>query len=260
MTPLHIEQHTIPFLDGSLFAQIWLPDGAQKAPIVLMHDSLGCVALWRDFPSQLASATGRMVVAYDRLGFGRSSAHADALPMSFVADEAHQGLAQVLQHLGLHTFVVLGHSVGGGMAVCSAAHYPQRCESLITLSAQAFVEARTILGIRAAKKQFSEPGALDRLARYHGDKAGWVLHAWTDTWLSSAFASWSLDTYLRKVRCPALIIHGEQDEFGSAAHPQRIAQGVQGESSMHLLAGCAHMPHKEQTLHCLELIQTHLNR
>lgn len=252
--------HHIPTPQGTLFAQVWTHDLAQWAPIVMLHDSLGCVALWRNFPQQLAQATGRTVVAYDRLGFGQSSPYPGTLPVNFVADEAQQGLAAMLDYFGIEQFVALGHSVGGGMAVCAAAAYPARCEALITIAAQSHVEAQTAAGIRQAAQQFAEPGAMNRLAKYHGDKADWVLHAWTDTWLSAEFAHWRLDEVLPLVRCPTLVIHGDRDEYGSTVHPKSIAQDVQGPNVLAILSGCAHMPHKEQTQRCLALIQAHLKQ
>lgn len=254
------QTHHIPTPDGLLFAQVWVPDLAQGSPLVLLHDSLGCVALWRDFPQKLAAATGRTVIAYDRLGFGNSAAHPSELALSFVADEAQQGFAQVLQYFGLENFVVLGHSVGGGMAICCAAHYPQACQGLVTIAAQTFVEDRTIAGIRSAQQQFAQPGGMERLAKYHGTKADWVLRAWTHTWLSAGFAHWRLDGVLPQVCCPTLAIHGALDEYGSNTHPQMIASTVQGPASLEILPGCGHLPHKEQAAHCVALIAAHLNQ
>ena len=258
MIELQVQQHRIATPSGEIFAQMWTHDLAQGAPIVLLHDSLGSVTLWRDFPSELAQVTGRAVVAYDRAGFGQSSAYNDALPLSFIADEAQHSFAAVRDYFGLEQYVLLGHSVGGGMAVCAAAAYPEQCMSLITLSAQSLVQAHTTEGIRQAKLQFQQPGAMDKLRKYHGDKAEWVLNAWTETWLSEAFASWSLDAYLPHVQCSTLVIHGEADEYGTQEHAQRIAQGVKAQSTLALLPGCGHVPHREQTVQCLELIQEHL--
>ena len=252
--------HHIPTPQGTLYAQVWTHDLAQGAPVVMLHDSLGCVALWRDFPQQLAQMTGRTVVAYDRLGFGQSSAYDGTLPLSFVMDEAQHGLAAVLDFLAIDQFVALGHSVGGGMAVYAAAAHAKRCEALITLAAQSHVEAQTIAGIRAAQQQFAQPGAMDRLAKYHGDKAEWVLRAWTDSWLSSEFAHWRLDDALAQVQCPTLVIHGELDEYGSTTHPKAIAQGVQGPNMLAILSNCGHMPHKEYPQRCLELMRAHLSQ
>ncbi|SPO54814.1 Alpha/beta hydrolase [Pseudomonas sp. JV551A1] len=246
MSNLHTREHWIDTAQGKLFAQEWAPLQAQGAPIILLHDSLGCVALWREFPAQLAQATGHRVIAYDRLGFGRSDAHPGRLRRGFVEDEAQQGFTALREHFSIGDFIVFGHSVGGGMAVACAAAFASQCVGLITESAQAFVEARTLEGIRVADRQFAEPGQLQRLERYHGGKAEWVLCAWVDNWLSEHFADWSLDRLLPQIRCPLLSLHGDNDEFGSPAHPERLVALAGGPGLMRLLQGCGHVPHREQ--------------
>ena len=148
--------------------------------------------------------------------------------------------------LGLQQFLVLGHSVGGGMAAHVAAAYPAQCVALITESAQTFVEARTLEGIRVARDRFAQPGQLERLAKHHGDKAAWVLSAWVDTWLSPAFADFCLQAALQRVQCPVLAIHGDQDEFGSLTHPRHIAEWASGPVALELVEGGGHVPHREQ--------------
>lgn len=249
---LWIETH-----HGRLFAQRWhlgLAPASGRAPIVLFHDSLGCVALWRDFPLQLADATGRDVIAYDRLGFGRSDPHPGRLDCGFVHAEAATGFRALREQLALDAFVAFGHSVGGGMAIATAAAYPDACRALVAEAAQAFVEDRTRAGIRAAREAFVQPGQVERLARYHGRKAEWVLHAWIDTWLADDFADWQLDDALRGVRCPALVLHGDQDEYGSAHHPERIGALIGATATVHLLPGCGHVPHRERTEEVLSLV------
>ncbi|MCG9054297.1 alpha/beta hydrolase [Laribacter hongkongensis] len=176
-----IRQHWIDTPQGRLFAQCWTPDHASEAPVVLMHDSLGCVGLWRDFPLHLAQHCGRCVIAYDRLGFGRSSPRPGTLSPDFIETEAYEGFACLYRQLGLDRFVVLGHSVGGCMAVNCAAAWPHACAGVITESAQAFVDEDIRAGIRAAEQQFARPGPWQRLHQYHGDKTAQVLRAWIDT-------------------------------------------------------------------------------
>lgn len=243
------QEYWIPTDQGKLYARRWTPNDAarQAPPIVLLHDSLGCVDLWRDFPARLSAATGRSVIAYDRLGFGRSDPHPGALsPLHFIHDEAAGGFRSLREALGVERFVVFGHSVGGGMAVACAARIPQACVGLITESAQAFPEDRTLQGIRDAQQAFSEPGQLERLAKHHGAKAQWVLHAWIDSWLSPAFADWRLDDDLVRVQCPVLVLHGDSDEYGSLHHPERIARLAAGPVTQTILASCGHVPHREQ--------------
>jgi len=193
---------------GRIFAREWSPPGVgahrPTSPIVLFHDSLGCVELWRDFPAELSAASGRRVIAYDRLGFGRSDAREVLPELDFIAEEARVYFPAVREQLGLERFVVFGHSVGGGMAVNCAAAFAGACDALITESAQVFPEDLTLSSIAEAKGQFVDESQLQRLARYHGDKARWVLDAWTESWLHPGFAAWSLKSVLPQVRCPVL--------------------------------------------------------
>lgn len=248
---LAIQDGWIDHPQGRLFVRTWRPEGAlqpaqdERLPIVLLHDSLGCVALWRDFPAQLSLHTGRRVIAYDRLGFGRSDAHPGVAPSSFIEDEARTFFPAVRAQLGFDRFIALGHSVGGGMGVHIAARHAQACVGLITESAQAFVEDRTLQGILEAKANFQHADQFARLVKYHGDKAKWVLDAWTETWLNPAYAGWSLDAVLPQVRCPVLALHGEHDEFGSVRHPRQIAEMAAGAGQCEILDGIHHVPHKE---------------
>ncbi|WP_413459823.1 alpha/beta fold hydrolase [Herbaspirillum huttiense] len=235
-----------------LYAALWGGPLAGRTPVVLLHDSLGAVALWRDFPARLAQCTGLPVIAYDRAGFGQSTARSEALPADFIAAEAHGSLQAVLQHFGVAQAILFGHSVGGGMAVSAAAQMPQRVLAVITESAQAFVEERTLEGIRDARASFADPVQLARLAKYHGNdlqQARWVLSAWIDTWLSPSFAHWSLAPMLARLACPVLALHGDLDEFGSLAHPRMIASlpsAFAGQGQFRLLAQCGHVPHRER--------------
>lgn len=190
----------------------------------------------------LARQTSRTVIAYDRIGFGRSDPYPGSIGFDFVAREAEEIVAQLCTALGLGHFVACGHSVGGGMAIETAARFPDRCEALVTMAAQAFVEERTVQGITAAARQFRTTEALARLRRYHGEKAEWVVDAWVDTWLAPEFAAWNVDEALAKITCPILAIHGDGDEYGSVEHPVRIA-GERNE--IRILPGAGHVLHRE---------------
>lgn len=257
MTAIQSREDRIPTARGEVYSKSWSSDTAvsgRAAPIVLLHDSLGCVDLWRDFPERLAAVTGRTVVAYDRIGFGRSVASSGHLPLTFVQDEATSTFKTVIDHLRVDRFVAFGHSVGGGMAIEIAGQFPRACEALITESAQAFVEERTREGIRQAQRNFALPGQLDRLRKYHGDKAEWVLNAWIDTWLSPQFANWSIEQTAGKILCPLLAVHGQNDEYGSIIHPTRIAMQSKGESTVEIVPECGHVPHREHPATVLDLV------
>ena len=245
--------------EGRLYARIWAPDVASlehpEGAFVLLHDSLGSVELWRDFPAQLAQALGRPVVAYDRLGYGRSDPATDLPPPNFVALEVQAGLQPVLDQLGIDDATLIGHSVGGGMGVYAAAQMPQRVRALITIAAQAFPEDRTLQAIAEARVQFQEEVQLARLRKYHGDKARWVVDAWTESWLSPAFAQWHLREALPQVRCPVLALHGQQDEYGTDVHPEIITTLCAGPSRMVLMPDTHHLPHRERPQEVIDQIR-----
>ncbi|MCY1275611.1 2-succinyl-6-hydroxy-2,4-cyclohexadiene-1-carboxylate synthase [compost metagenome] len=254
--PISREDHWIETPHGRMFARRWRPDAdaAGHEPIVLFHDSLGCVELWRDFPEQLAVATQRDVIAYDRLGFGHSDRYSGGWSADFIRAEAERFFPLLREQLDIASFIAFGHSVGGAMAATCATLYPQACRALVTESAQAFVEDRTLDGIRQARDEFAQPGQMARLEKYHGDKAGWVLAAWTETWLSGEFADWTLERMVPAVDCPLLVIHGAEDEYGSLVHPQRIAALATGRRESLILQDCHHVPHREMAERVLEAV------
>jgi len=236
------EEIFLPTSRGQLFVCRWSPEtpNALTPPIVLVHDSLG-------------------VIAYDRLGFGRSDPHPALLtPPDFITDEAVGDFDRVLDHLNIKEFVVLGHSVGGGMGLGVAATVGSRCHALITISAQTFAEEKTLEGVRAAKEFFAVPEQVARISKYHGNKAPWILNAWIENWLSPAFDDWSLDAQIKEARCPILAIHGAEDEYGSQAHAERIAEHAVTPVTLCILEGEGHVPHRTSTKTVLATVKEFL--
>ena len=256
-----IEEHWLPTSQGHLYAKSWCPAGRafpSDPTILLLHDSLGCVELWRNFPERLASTLGLPVLAYDRLGFGRSDPHPGRLAPGFIRDEASMGIRPFCERLGITRLVPLGHSVGGAMAIAAAAQLPALCAAVVTLAAQVFVEEHTLAGIRDARLAFQDPGQIARLARYHGPKTPWVLGAWIETWLSPGFAGWTLDEELAQLRCPLLALHGDRDEYGTPRHPERMARSTPGPFRQAILRDCGHVPHREKPDEVLLLLSRFL--
>jgi len=232
---------------GSVYVKKWTPEKLLfNLPVILMHDSLGSVDLWRDFPELLAKRLSRTVIAYDRLGFGKSDKRKDLPSLNFIEEEALKYFPEIKSGLMISEYILLGHSVGGGMAV-NIASRDKDCKGVVTVASQAFVEELTVKGIEKTKKEFSKPGQIQRLERWHGKKAGWVLDAWTDIWLSPEFSGWSLENCMENVTCPLLAVHGEDDEYGSRAFAEFIAGRAGGISEMLILKNCGHMPHREKT-------------
>jgi pimeloyl-ACP methyl ester carboxylesterase len=192
------------------------------------------------------------------LGFGKSTPRLERPSVDFVSEEAAGSFPALLRALGITRFSLFGHSVGGAMALAIAALQGEACEAVITEAAQAFVEPGTLAGIRSAKQQFGDPGQFQKLAKWHGAKAKWVLDAWTEVWLSPEFSSWSLDGHLGKIQCPVLAIHGDLDEYGSVEFPRRITSRVKSPAQLAIINGCGHVPHRERRKEVLRLASSFL--
>jgi pimeloyl-ACP methyl ester carboxylesterase len=245
---------SVRIAEGTLFTKTWVPvELKDHIPLLLFHDSLGCVRMWRDFPQVLSEKLGKVVIAYDRLGFGQSSERKNIPSKNFINEEAEIYFPKILSELKIDKFDLFGHSVGGAMAIACAAKLAN-CRTVVTEAAQAFVEDRTLNGIRKAEQDFKSPENFERLVKYHGAKASWVLRAWTDVWLSVDFANWTLVPSLKKVDCPVQVIHGDSDEYGSNAFPELICKSVRGKSKMQILSNCGHIPHREKTEEVLKII------
>lgn len=259
--PVRVNDQYVATSNGKLFTRMWEPDSWEAFatdPLILFHESTGSVGQWRDFPEILATALGRKVLAYDRLGFGLSDAHPGRLTPTFMGDEARYFLSPLLEYFQVETFVAVGHSVGGEIAVSTAAAMPERVSAVVTISAQSFVEDVTLAGVNEAKMAFADPDKFRRVVRHHGDKARWVLDAWFDTWLDPAFADWTLDEALKRLACPLMAIHGKKDEFGSVAHPRRMTQVPSAPTRLELLEGVGHIPYRENPELITALIQDFL--
>jgi pimeloyl-ACP methyl ester carboxylesterase len=256
-----ISEEQIPIAEGIIYVKRWTPVNAatlNHCPIILFHDSLGCVDMWRQFPLALSQRLSRPVIAYDRLGFGRSSARLGVPSIRFVSEEAETYFPQLKDRLGIGEFVAFGHSVGGAMAVLVAAQLSPECCAVVTEAAQAYVEQKTLTSIADSKGRFANPQELAKLARYHGNKAAWVVSAWTETWLSHEFADWNLRSALPNVTCPLLAIHGDRDEYGSMEFPAVLSSLTSGYAEQLLIADCGHVPHREKEELVLDKIESFL--
>jgi len=259
---VQIVESTLNVPGGRLFVKRWIPpiedNPRNPPPIILFHDSVGCVEMWRHFPIALAIRLNRTVIAYDRLGYGRSSERQEFPSIRFVREEAEKFFPLISSGLGLSKYLLFGHSVGGAMAVIAAALFPNECEAVITEASQAFVEIKTLKAIAAAKEKFKHPAELEKLARFHGKKARWVVDAWTETWLTPEFADWSLREDLAQVQCPLLAIHGDRDEYGSDAFPEVLASVRYGDKLV--VPNCGHVPHREHEGLIVEAVARFLPR
>ena len=213
--------------------------------LVFLHEGLGSIRQWRDFPQRVAEATGCAAVLYDRYGYGRSDVLAEArVGIRFMHDEALIALPQLLSALEIDSPVLVGHSDGASISLIYAgAGKPVR--GVAVMAPHVFVEDLGLRSIEKARAQFEATDLRERLARYHRD-ARKTFYLWNDAWLDPQFRNWNIEEFLPGIRCPVLAIQGEQDEYGTMAQLESIRSKVNGPCELVKLADCGHSPHRDQ--------------
>lgn len=247
MDPISFCDQRVALGSHSVFVRRWqaVESGSAQAPLLLFHESLGCTTMWRDFPSQLCAATGRAVIAYDRIGYGQSTPSRRPPNRSFITDEAEGTVAPLLEALQVDRFIGFGHSTGGSMALAAAAQLGKRCVGVVSESGHAFVENCTRRGVEAARLRFQDPAQFGRLERHHGCRARWVLDTWIETWLSPWFDDWNLDQLLTQIACPILLLHGSKDPYGTIDQAHHVSALANGPTTLVSMHDCGHTPHLE---------------
>ena len=229
---------------GEIEVAAWGPSPDEAATIILLHEGLGCVALWRDFPSRLSKATGCGVVAYSRLGYGASSPVTPPLPLERMALEAQTVLPQLLDAIDPRKFALVGHSDGATIAAHYLAGEPDaRLDRAVLIAPHFFVEESNLQAIRATREAFETGCLRDRLAKYHGANVDCAFYGFAETWLAPAFRDWDMRVEIPRWRHPVLFIQDDDDPYGSEA--QAEAAGRSPCCRVANLTGCAHAPHLE---------------
>jgi pimeloyl-ACP methyl ester carboxylesterase len=224
-------------------------DGARRA-LVLLHEGLGSVGLWRDFPQALHAATGRRVVVFSRFGHGRSDPPRAPRTPAFFHEEADDVLPALLAQLDAPEPLLVGHSDGASIALVHAARHP--VSGLALLAPHVFLEDSMVPPIRVTRREFEEGELRARLARHHDDPDV-AFHGWCDVWLDPAMRDWSLEPEAAEVVAPTLLIQGAEDEYASLAHLERIEARVRGPVRRLVVPG-GHSPHLEQAEAVVEAI------
>jgi len=229
-----------------------------EPPVVLLHEGLGSLKMWRDFPAQLADSTGRRVLAYSRAGYGQSHPVGCQRAVSYMHEEALQRLPELLDKLGIVNPVLFGHSDGASIALILAGAQVRPVSALILEAPHVFVEDISVQSIRAAKVAYESGDLRERLSRYHGDVDG-AFYGWNDIWLSAEFRSWSIENYLPTLKCPVLAIQGVDDEYGTMEQVDRIAR-AHAYTTLLKLRDCRHSPHRDQLALVLRSVESFLKR
>ena len=230
---------------GNLETAWWGPGPTEAPTIVLLHEGLGCVSLWRDVPSLLAEATGWGVFAYSRSGYGQSDPCPLPRPLTYMQDEARDTLPLVLREAGVQRAVVIGHSDGGSIAAVYAGNDPAiELLGVVTIAAHFFVEDLNIASIEQIRTAYQTTDLRDRLARYHRDPDV-AFHGWNGAWLDPRFRDFNITEYLPRITAPILALQGSDDPYGSDAQLHVFAEHAAAEIETKLIPGAKHAPHLE---------------
>lgn len=241
---LETQSFFLTVLGASLEVQRIRQGNSQNPTIVFLHEGLGSVSLWRDFPTRVAVATDCEVIVYSRRGYGSSETLREPRNVRYMHDEARQALPEFLQKLGIRKPILLGHSDGASVALI----YAGTCddvEALILFAPHVFVEDLTVTSIAQTRDRFKTTNLREKLARHHADSVS-TFWGWNDIWLHSDFRNWNIEEYLPKINCPILAIQGEDDEYGTLRQLEAIEGQVRGHLEKFVLADCKHSPHRDQ--------------
>lgn len=249
---IHPSRKEIVTLNGnSLYTEYTQRD--KKLPtIVFLHDSLGCVALWRDFPSKIAEATQYNLLVYDRFGYGKSDPMPDYKRLENYLETEADVLNNLLSYFEIEDAILFGHSDGGSIALITAAKYPEKVKAVVCEAGHIFVEKITLEGIFKAMESYQNTNLSEKLAKYHGDKVDTIFKAWTLTWTNENFLNWNIEYLLPQIVCPLLFIQGDADEYGSLEQVEKTLEQISGKAEKFILPNVGHTPHKESPSLVLE--------
>lgn len=213
--------------------------------LIFLHEGLGSIRQWRDFPARVAKATGCRALVYDRYGYGNSDVLSESrVGVDFMHQEALKFLPEILANLKIDNPILVGHSDGASIALIHAgAGHPVR--GVAAMAPHVFIEDICVSSIAKAARQFETTDLPQRLGKHHRD-ARKTFYLWADAWLDPAFLDWNIEQYLPGIRCPVLAIQGEADEYGTMAQLDAIARQVSGPCELLKLPDCGHSPHKDQ--------------
>lgn len=238
----------MPFVTcaGHALEYEWLGTAEAGRPtLVFLHEGLGSIRQWRDFPQRLAQATGCRALVYSRYGYGQSDVlREDRAGVDFMHREALESLPALLEALALERPILVGHSDGASIALIHAGA-GHAVHALALMAPHVFVEPICVESIRKAAQAFDGTDLAQKLGKYHRDPAK-TFHLWADAWLDPAFLDWNIEEYLPRIDRPLMAIQGEDDEYGTMEQLERLRRGLRGPCELVKLPGCGHSPFRDQ--------------
>jgi pimeloyl-ACP methyl ester carboxylesterase len=226
--------------------------------LVFLHEALGSIAQWRDFPQLLCNQMGLNGIVYDRKGHGKSDAETSKRGIDYLHQAAHQELKKLMDILiPLDKKIILvGHSDGGTIALLYSKRFPKQVAGIVTMAAHVLVEDETLRGIYPAIEAY-ENGKLDGLKKFHGDKTNHLFYAWANTWLMLEFKTWNIVNEIKGIESPTIAIQGKEDQYGTEKQVNYIVSALTNVQGV-ILDNCKHHSHLEKTKKVIDLIASNL--
>ena len=229
-----------------LESRCWGPPPDEASTIVLLHEGLGCVGMWRDFPQKLVNQTGMGVFAFSRQGYGHSDPSSLPRPIDYMSIEAVEFLPKVLDTIGFKQGSLLGHSDGASIAAIYAGKETNaRVRNIVLMAPHFFTEPIGLASIQTARESYDNGGLKTKLARYHKNVDN-AFCGWNDAWLNPEFEHWNIEDVLPNIEIPVLAIQGEGDQYGTIAQIDVIGEKIRGHFEQHILPDCKHSPFIDQ--------------
>jgi pimeloyl-ACP methyl ester carboxylesterase len=234
----------------------------ERAPtLVLLHEGLGCVSMWRDFPGKLARQTGYGVLVYSRPGYGKSDPVKLPRPLDYMHREAFDVLPHVLDQAGVKKTILIGHSDGASIAtIYAGGRQDFRVRGLILMAPHFFVEDISIKSIAAARDAYETGDLRARLARHHGENVDVAFRGWNDAWLDPGFRDWRIDDSVAHIRVPILIVQGKDDQYGTLAQVRLAETDAYCPVETVILDRCGHSPQIDRPEATLEVAGEFIHR
>ncbi|WP_299083285.1 alpha/beta hydrolase [uncultured Ruegeria sp.] len=238
----------------------WGPSPTEAPTLVLLHEGLGCVELWRDFPAQIAADTGLGVLAFSRAGYGQSDPATLPRQLDYMTREANTVLPQVLDEAGIGRCILVGHSDGATIAaIYAGSAVDARVRGLVLMAPHFFTEGMGLMAIAKAKDAFDTGDLATRMAPYHQDPEA-TFRGWNDAWLAPIFKDWDVSEVIDYLRVPSLVIQGHDDQYGTSAQIDELATRSYAPVEVAMLENCRHSPHLDQAEKTRHLIADFVSR
>lgn len=249
-------------INGKTMEAEWV--GATRSgasTLVFLHEGLGCLRMWKNFPRKLAKKTDCNAFVYSRLGYGFSDPCELPRPLDYMQREGTKMLPAVLETAGVEEYILVGHSDGGSIALVHAGQtHSVKLKGVITEAAHLFCEPLSVRSIDAMRDEYLNGDLKEKLTRYHGDNVECAFRGWNDAWLDPGFLDWNIEGFLPGIDVPVLAIQGMEDQYGTVAQLEAIARNVGNGAEILLFEGCGHAPHHEKPDETLDAMAAFVRR